>query len=112
MSSLRLLNASVLTGSTLTLLFPHMLGTWVGNAGLALSWAQGTLAPPPPPQFWVILRSSPAQCKEVLILKHLQCLGAGCQEMVGSSQHWVVPGPGVIVSPESPLARRKQASEG
>lgn len=117
MSSLRLLTSSVLTGSTMTLLFPHMRGIWVGNAVLALSWAQGTLAPPspphtPPPPVLDDPQQLTSTGKYVLILKQLQCLGAGCQEMVGSSRRWGGARPWGDCVPREPPCQAETGSEG
>lgn len=52
-------------------------------------------------------------CQQALVLRHLQSLGAGCQEAAERSRTGAVPAPRAMASPESPLARCKQAfSEG
>lgn len=86
-SSLRLLNSCPDWQHNDTAVRPHE-GDLGGKCRPGIQLGAGDPGTPSTPQFWVILSSSPAQCKYVLILKHLQCLGAGCQEMVGSSQRW------------------------
>lgn len=77
----------------------------MGKAGRAPGWAAGGLTPvSPPPQ----VRADPRQLRRVgrkhgPVLKHLERLGAGCQEVVGRSQHWGRASPwGERVSREPP----------